>query len=196
MPIYEYHCSSCETFFEQIQKGMTSSDEQAGPPCAQCGSAATRRVVSRVAVLKPASPGVGRAAYPTSWEQTNGGDPETISYWQRRVERERSQESRDSGLTQERSIAAERQWDSFVARHTPDGVVRTPDTDSGASESAGGHGHDHGHAHGHDHGHGHAHPHESTTPDTAATAAGNGASDQGHGGPVSPGTTATGGSTQ
>jgi hypothetical protein len=54
--------------------------------------------------------GFGRAAYPTSWEQTEGGDRETVLYWQRRVESERQQEAANPELVTLRAAAADHRW--------------------------------------------------------------------------------------
>ncbi len=43
MPIYEFKCSECETFFEIL---VMKSDEEHEIKCTQCGSSAVERVVS------------------------------------------------------------------------------------------------------------------------------------------------------
>ncbi len=156
MPIYDYECSLCGNLFEIFQRSMTASEDQVGATCVRCGDSDTRRVVSRVGVLKSVGPGLGRAAYPSSWEQTNSGDPETVSYWQRRVERERSQEASDPGLTLERHSAAERQWDKVSGRggssevgSSPAESVSTGSSDSGHSHNHGSGGHSHAPSDGH-----------------------------------------------
>ena len=116
MPYYDYECATCAQAFEVFRKSMVSSDHETAPACPHCAGVKTQRRVSRVAVLKRMSPGVGRAAYPTSWSAVNQGDKDTIDYWRRRAEKEMSQEASDAGLTQERLISAERSYGEAVRR--------------------------------------------------------------------------------
>ena len=44
MPIYEFKCSECETFFEIL---VMKSDEEHEIKCTQCGSSAVERVCER-----------------------------------------------------------------------------------------------------------------------------------------------------
>jgi putative FmdB family regulatory protein len=48
MPIYEYHCSSCEKSFDHLAKSMAQRDEKIA--CPECGSRKTGRKLSVVAV--------------------------------------------------------------------------------------------------------------------------------------------------
>lgn len=169
MPVYEYQCGQCSLRFEQFFTSMRSAASAPTPECVECGSPDTRRCISQFAQLRPLNPGPGRAAYPTSWTQANAGDPESISYWKRRVEREMSQESRDPGLKIERELTAERQWNEAVMRSSPAGEVgKDSGLHSVASEP--GLGPVIGHGHGHDHPHPHPHAHESagTAPQSSA----------------------------
>ena len=81
MPIYEYLCS-CGNGFEVLAR----RPEDPGPACPRCGGQPTRRV-SAAWLGGRASPGPGPEHAPKSWEETNGGDPDTIRYWQRTLER-------------------------------------------------------------------------------------------------------------
>jgi putative FmdB family regulatory protein len=84
MPIYEYRCLECGEAFSRL---LQASQANQGS-CTRCGSEQTKRLYSSFAVGGKAKPGPGRAAWPTSWNDTNGGDPETLSYWRHRIERE------------------------------------------------------------------------------------------------------------
>jgi putative FmdB family regulatory protein len=86
MPMYEYRCLECGEVFTHLF--MTSSGLNGQLPCSACGSSETRRLMSTFAVGGRVDPGPGRAAWPTSWDDTNGGDPETLSYWRKRIEKE------------------------------------------------------------------------------------------------------------
>lgn len=86
MPIYEYRCLECGAVFSLFVPHVTAGQEQQF--CSACGSQQTRRLVSSFAIGGRARPGPGRAAWPTSWGDTNGGDPETLRYWRRRIEQE------------------------------------------------------------------------------------------------------------
>jgi putative FmdB family regulatory protein len=84
MPIYEYRCLECGEVFSHLLQA-SQVDQQS---CTHCGSEQTKRLYSSFAVGGKVKPGPGRAAWPTSWNDTNGGDPETLSYWRHRIEHE------------------------------------------------------------------------------------------------------------
>ena len=86
MPIYEYHCLECDEVFSRLF--LRSIDTGALVPCSACGSEQTQRLISSLAIGGKVNPGPGRAAWPASWSDTNGGDPETLRYWRHRIERE------------------------------------------------------------------------------------------------------------
>lgn len=147
MPFYDYQCTACGGSFERFQRSMVSSNMEAAPACEHCGSEATERRVSRVAVLKQVGPGIGQAAYPTSWSATNNGDADMVRYWRQRVEKEKSQEASDPGLKQERLLSAEHRYEKIVARTTPGQAKAEKSPPASSSE---GHGHTHepgGHTH-------------------------------------------------
>lgn len=81
MPIYEYACG-CGHRFETLVKTVDSP----APACPACGGVPRRRPASRVALIGRATLPPGRDQAPRSWEQTNGGDRETILHWQRALE--------------------------------------------------------------------------------------------------------------
>lgn len=134
------------------------------PVCPACAGNDVERLVSQVALNRRLSPGVGRAAYPTSWDQTNGGDHDTINYWKRRVEHEMNQESRDPGLRVERAQTADQRWDTFNRRNEPN----VASTDVRSAKVPGDH--DHSHSHPHEHGpEGHGPSHEAPAPVSKAS---------------------------
>ncbi len=51
MPIYEYRCQDCGHVFSKLWRTLSAAQEAAPPPCPQCGSENTTRIVSNVAVL-------------------------------------------------------------------------------------------------------------------------------------------------
>ena len=51
MPIYEYQCQDCGHVFPKLWRTLSAAQEAAPPPCPQCGSENTTRIVSNVAVL-------------------------------------------------------------------------------------------------------------------------------------------------
>lgn len=105
MPIYEYECADCTTRFERLVPVSASTTSRC-----DCGSLSVRRLVSRPGVVRRLDVGLGRAAYPTSWEETGGGDRETVLHWQRRVEQERTQEATSPELVALRAVAADKRW--------------------------------------------------------------------------------------
>lgn len=149
MPLYEYECAECGARFERL----LSISASVTPGCGGCGSRAVRRLVSRPALLRHVDVGVGRAAYPISWEQTGGGDRETVLHWQRRVEHERRQEAANPELVGLRASAADARW----RQAHPEGRL----------EGQGGNGAGAGHHH-----HGHPHPsHHETGTDRQSSSA-------------------------
>src|SRR5579884_2936951 len=86
MPVYEYRCQACGEIFSLLFQSYSQAREQ--EPCSHCGSQQTHRIFSALSIVGKADPGPGRRAWPTSWDDTNGGDPETLRYWRKRIERE------------------------------------------------------------------------------------------------------------
>jgi putative FmdB family regulatory protein len=84
MPIYEYRCLECGEVFSLLLHAGASGQQH----CSACGGEQTQRLISYFAIGGRADPGPGRAAWPTSWDDTNGADPETLRYWRKRIERE------------------------------------------------------------------------------------------------------------
>jgi putative FmdB family regulatory protein len=139
MPIYEYRCQQCNSVFSRLfQRPLEASGPQA---CSICGSVRTQRVVSTFAIGGRVNPGPGRAAWPTSWNDTNGGDPETLNYWRHRIEREARLEEKYPEL---------RDPSLLNGKGT---VENAPGTV----------GHSHDDHHHHHHHHHHAHPHNDPT---------------------------------
>lgn len=137
MPIYEYRCLDCGEVFSQLM--LRSGDANGQQSCSACGSGETRRLMSSFAVGGKADPGPGRAAWPTSWNDTNGGDPDTLRYWRKRIEREARLEEKYPEL-------------------------RDPSLKSGKGETQEVAPTEHSH---HDHGyHHHDHPHSHAEPNT------------------------------
>jgi len=86
MPIYEYRCLECGEIFSLLF--LTYKEAVGQELCSACGSKQTQRLISSFTIGSRVDPGPGRAAWPTSWNDTNGGDPETLRYWRHRIERE------------------------------------------------------------------------------------------------------------
>lgn len=156
MPLYEFRCGQCHGGFDKLIRTMAGAALEVTHACPHCGSVETRRLVSSISLLKGAGPGVGRAAYPTSWSQANAGDPETVKYWKRRVEREMHQESVDPGLKVERDATANRRWNDYLTRGLSGREMGQASETLQAAANVVDHDHDHGH--GHDHAHPHPHP--------------------------------------
>jgi len=141
VPIYEYRCQECGVVFSRLFRQSHDAGDQ--EICPDCGSGRTQRLVSLFAVGGRANPGPGRAAWPASWEDTNGADPETLRYWRRRIEREARLEEKYPELADPSLLHG-----SGTATPEP--------------------GHDHGHSHG-GHGHHHHHGHSHAGTDGSAT---------------------------
>jgi putative FmdB family regulatory protein len=133
MPIYEYRCLECGEVFSHLF--LRSTDAAGQAKCSTCGSDQTQRLISSFAIGGKADPGPGRAAWPTGWSDTNGGDPETLRYWRKRIEREARLEEKYPEL-RDRSL------------QTGGGEEAAPATTE--------HSHSHGHGEHHHHHHGHS----------------------------------------
>jgi putative FmdB family regulatory protein len=142
MPIYEYRCLDCGEVFSQLM--LRSIDANGPQSCSACGSSETRRLMSSFAVGNRADPGPGRAAWPTSWNDTNGGDPDTLRYWRKRIEREARLEEK------------------YPELRDPSLKAGKGETQEVAPTEHNHHSHDH-HHHQHDHPHSHAEPNISNT---------------------------------
>jgi putative FmdB family regulatory protein len=93
MPIYEYECG-CGHRFEKLVSSPASPD----PACPACGGVPRRRLPSSVALLGRATLPPGRDKAPRSWEETNGGDRETVLHWQRTLEQRQKIEEKHPEL--------------------------------------------------------------------------------------------------
>jgi putative FmdB family regulatory protein len=91
MPLYEYSCGRGHRFEKLVPFADADSPSVA---CPACGATGCRRLLSSAALLGRAAPPPGRNEAPRSWEQTNGGDRDTILHWQRTLERRRKLEEK------------------------------------------------------------------------------------------------------
>src|SRR6266566_433285 len=137
MPIYEYRCLDCGEVFSHLV--LTFTDASGQRPCPVCGGEQARRVMSTFTVGGRVDPGPGRTAWPTSWNDTNGGDPETLRYWRKRIEQEAKLEEKYPELRDPSLKSDKQEITSTVTEHSH-----------------------HGHHHHHDH-HSHAEPNASST---------------------------------
>ncbi len=141
MPIYEYRCLNCGEVFSHLF--LRSTDATGQEPCSACGSEHTRRLISSFAIGGRVDPGQGRAAWPTTWEDTNGADPETLHYWRHRIEREARLEEKYPELA-DPSLRAGKGKVPFWGAGAPEETFPQPP----AEHSHGGH-HHHHHQHQH-----------------------------------------------
>ncbi len=185
MPIYEYGCRRCGSGFERFYPTMDRA-RAARPCCPECGSGEVERLVSEVALGGRVEVGPGRAAYPYTWEQTHGGDPEVLRYWRRRIEKEMREEQNDPELTMRREEVARRRlglpaegeagrdrpspagWEHVGYVHPGTGEMVRP-VDAGRPHL---HPHPHEHAGPHVHPHLHPHPHPRPGPATGGPGSG------------------------
>src|SRR5579884_3760691 len=140
MPVSEYRCQACGEVFSLLFQRYSQAHEQ--EPCSHCGSQQTRRIFSGLAIVSQVNPGPGRAAWPTSWDDTNGGDPETLRYWRKRIEKEARLEEKYPELRDPSLLKGNSEVESQVA----------------SAEAAHSHEGHHHHHHGHEHPHPHSHP--------------------------------------
>lgn len=81
MILYDFRCD----YGHDFEAGLTSmfSDD---PACPACSSPAKRRP-PRVGLSGRVDPGPSKEDRPRSWQQVNGGDPDTVRAWQRSIEK-------------------------------------------------------------------------------------------------------------
>jgi putative FmdB family regulatory protein len=137
VPIYEYRCLECGEVFSHLFLHPRTAVGQT--QCSACGSQQTQRLISSFAIGGRADPGPGRAAWPIAWNDTNGGDPETLRYWRHRIEREarleekypelrdRSRQS-DEGETASEAAAHSHSHSEHHHHHHPDEPASTGET--------------------------------------------------------------------
>ena len=133
MPIYEYACG-CGHRFETLARSVDAP----APACPACGGVPRRRPASSVAFLGRARLPPPREAAPRSWEQTNGGDQETVLHWQHTLEQRQKIEEKYPELAGDNRpvLAHEGPYAAEPLRAAPPG-------DTGAA----GHTHPHPHVH-------------------------------------------------
>ncbi|HLI09375.1 MAG TPA: zinc ribbon domain-containing protein [Ktedonobacteraceae bacterium] len=144
MPVYEYRCQACGEVFSLLFQSYSQAREQ--EPCSHCGSQQTRRIFSALSIVGKADPGPGRRAWPTSWDDTNGGDPETLRYWRKRIEHEARLEEK------------------YPELRDPSLLTGKSEAESQPVPSEAAHSHEGHHHHHHHHGHEHPHPHSHSEP--------------------------------
>ena len=78
MPIYEFKCSKCESFFEVIVRG---SDDQDSVKCPDCSSAEFERVISKTNFSMGSSGGSGgrQTGVQTQERQCSSGSCKTYT---------------------------------------------------------------------------------------------------------------------
>lgn len=143
MPIYEYGCA-CGNRFERL----VARPDTPPPACPGCGGV-PRRLPSVFALSGRADPGPGPDRAPRTWEQTNHGDRETITYWRKALDRRAKLEERYPELARPRApvLAHEGRYAAAPLR-AGEPVLRRS-----SAEDPAGHGHPHAHSHGHPHPH-------------------------------------------
>lgn len=90
--LYDFRCVEGHVF-EASLSSMFADD----PVCPVCSSAATRKP-PRIGLSGRVDPGPSKEDRPRSWQQVNGGDPETVRAWQRSIEKREKLEERYTEL--------------------------------------------------------------------------------------------------
>lgn len=132
MPVHEYRCRPCGARFERLYRKISDVPVTSDLSCPRCGGQ-VRRMVGTASLGGHVDVGVGRAAWPGSWEGTQSGNPELLHDWRRRVERETRDEERNPEVATLRQANAVRRYEDV---HGP-----------GSAQAAGTHAEGHGHEH-------------------------------------------------
>ncbi|HZD64926.1 MAG TPA: zinc ribbon domain-containing protein [Acidimicrobiales bacterium] len=149
MPVYEFVCACGHRYAELFRR----TDPASSWPCPACGGQG-RRVVSRFATTGRADPGPARPAWPTTWEATNRGDPETLRHWRQAIETRLRHEERDPGLGVQPGAPVLSHEHGVVVPAETGGATPGAGEHAGTDEGGGHEAHDHrggGHHHGQDH---------------------------------------------
>lgn len=110
MPLHEYECQVCRARFEFLYRTHGDVPETSDVSCLRCGGS-VRRLIGQVSLAGRTDVGVGRAAWPSSWADTHGGNSELLRTWRQRIDRETREEVRNPELTQLRQENAIRQYE-------------------------------------------------------------------------------------
>lgn len=82
MPLYEYRCAQCRRRFTLLVRSFNAPET---PPCEHCQSTATRRLVSRVALLRSEEARLEALADPSNLAGVDENDPASLGRWMRRM---------------------------------------------------------------------------------------------------------------
>lgn len=117
MPIYEYHCQSCNQKVSLFYRGFSAVTP---PRCPNCGNSNLVRLISKVAVIRSEESRLDSLSDPSAWGDVDENDPRSIARWARRMGREAGE---DLGS----------EFDEMVERMD---AGETPDTFSGENDAA------------------------------------------------------------
>mgnify|MGYP000030777200 CR=1 FL=1 len=82
MPIYEYRCSDCRTRFSLL---VYRFEPPENPPCKRCQGTNTRRLISRVAVVRSEESRLDDLADPGMLDGLDENDPRSLGRWMRKM---------------------------------------------------------------------------------------------------------------
>ncbi len=82
MPIYEYRCGDCRTRFSML---VFKFEPPESPPCKRCQGTNTRRLVSRVSVVRSEESRLDDLADPSMLDGLDENDPRSIARWMRKM---------------------------------------------------------------------------------------------------------------
>jgi hypothetical protein len=94
MPLFELACRCGAGRVEVLVPTWPPPEQR----CQTCGSR-MEQVLSPVALGNRVDPGPGRLAWPRTWKDVDGGNPDTLRYWRRRMERDLKAEERHPELS-------------------------------------------------------------------------------------------------
>jgi putative FmdB family regulatory protein len=82
MPTYEYRCEQCRRRSAYTVRGFNPPD---APACLNCGSTQTRRVISRVAIMKSEEARLESLADPSGFGDVDENDPKSMARMMRKM---------------------------------------------------------------------------------------------------------------
>ena len=82
MPIYEYRCTSCGRYHQQLVRSLATYEV---PPCPRCSRPTLKKLVSRFAVGRSEESRVEDLADPSTFSDLDENDPRSVARWARRM---------------------------------------------------------------------------------------------------------------
>ena len=122
MPIYEYRCTSCGRYHQQLVRSLATYEV---PPCPRCAKPTLKKLVSRFAFQRSEESRLEDLADPSSFGDLDENDPRSVARWARKM---------GDTIGEDLGPEFDEMVDQMEAGEMPDGPADGADAD-GAFES-------------------------------------------------------------